>query len=87
MSEPTSRAMYLCWCCVAPVNIGEKCGPCNAQGCPSHHRRDGDESLHPGCHRCHEMALGEDHDAPRHDPSPRCESGGHPHCACPICFG
>lgn len=23
---------------------------------------------------------------PRHDPSPRCESGKHPHCTCDTCF-
>ena len=23
---------------------------------------------------------------PPHDPSPRCESGGHPHCTCDTCF-
>jgi len=24
--------------------------------------------------------------APRHTASPRCESGGHPHCTCDPCF-
>lgn len=24
--------------------------------------------------------------APRHDPSPACESGKHPHCSCDVCF-
>lgn len=23
---------------------------------------------------------------PKHDPSPRCESGKRPHCTCDICF-
>jgi len=37
-----------------------------------------------GCATCAELARGSF--GPRHDPSPRCESGKRPHCTCDICF-
>lgn len=37
-----------------------------------------------GCATCAELARGSY--GPSHDPSPRCESGKHPHCTCDVCF-
>jgi hypothetical protein len=35
----------------------------------------------PGCAAIERGEMG-----PRHQPSPRCESGKHPHCTCDTCF-
>lgn len=40
----------------------------------------------PGCKRVYEAENPVDVCAPHHKASPRCESGGHPHCTCDVCF-
>lgn len=51
-------------------------------------RMEADGMLDPSCTGCREFY---DHPtvnpfAPAHKPSPRCESGKHPHCTCDTCF-
>lgn len=41
-------------------------------------------AMEEGCATCAELARGSF--GPYHDPSPRCESGKHPHCTCGTCF-
>lgn len=38
---------------------------------------------YPDCRMCQEIKDGF---GPRHDASPRCQSGGYPHCTCDTCF-
>jgi hypothetical protein len=38
----------------------------------------------PDCETCVVLRFAEF--GPPHDPSPRCESGKHPHCSCDVCF-
>jgi hypothetical protein len=43
-------------------------------------------SLVSGCQYCENLKASGSNFHPPHDASPRCESGGRPHCTCDTCF-
>jgi hypothetical protein len=47
-------------------------------------------AIDPECEYCQKNIMAYEAPAsvmaPRHNASPRCESGGHPHCTCDTCF-